>query len=285
MTHEYYVKLMLGRGVHLMAKLRVIALLTDFGFKESSVAAMKGTILGICPEAQIIDISHEVPSFDIKDGAFVFASAASYFPKGTIFVCVVDPGVGTERRGIVVETERFLAVGPDNGLFSLFMDREGVKNVYEIKNEELMLKKKTHTFHGLTIFSPVAAHLANGVKPRLVGPKINDYIRWSFQKSIVEDGVILGEIIHIDQFGNGITNITEKDLEKINVKYDINMNVSIGGKRISSPFKRAYGYVKGGDYVCVIGSYDFLEISINQGNAANKLGLKVGDKIRIEAGG
>jgi len=266
-----------------MVNLKVIALLTDFGFRESSVAAMKGVILGICPEARIVDISHEIPPFDIRYGAFVFASAASYFPKGTIFVCVVDPGVGTERKGIVVETERFLAVGPDNGLFSLFMDREGVKNVYEIKNEELMLKKKTHTFHGLTIFSPVAAHLANGVEPRLVGPKINDYIRWSAPKSIVEEGVISGEIIHIDQFGNGITNITEKDLEEINVKYDTNMNVSIGGKKISSPFKRAYGYVKEENYVCVIGSYDFLEISVNQGNAAKKLGIKVGNKIRVEA--
>jgi hypothetical protein len=266
-----------------MVKQRVIALLTDFGFKESSVAAMKGTILGICPEAQIVDISHEIPPFDIRYGSFVFASAAPYFPKGTIFVCVVDPGVGTERRGIVVETERFLAVGPDNGLFSLFMDREGVKNVYEIKNEELMLKKKTYTFHGLTIFSPVAAHLANGVEPRLVGPKISDYISWSVPKSIVEEGVIFGEIIHIDQFGNGITNIAEENLEEINVKYDANINVSIDGKRISSPFKRAYGYVKAGNYVCVIGSYDFLEISINQGNAAKKLGLKVGSKIRVEA--
>nr|MDO8081632.1 S-adenosyl-l-methionine hydroxide adenosyltransferase family protein [Candidatus Freyarchaeota archaeon] len=266
-----------------MAKLRVIALLTDFGFKESSVAAMKGAILSICPEAHIVDISHEIPPFDIRHGAFVFASAAPYFPKGTIFVGVVDPGVGTERRGIVIETERFLAVGPDNGLFSLFMDREGVKNVYEIKNEELMLEKKTHTFHGLTIFSPVAAHLANGVETRLVGPKINNYIRWSVPKSIVKEGVVLGEIIHIDQFGNGITNITEKDLEEINVKYDTDINVSINGKRINFPFKRAYGYVKAGVYVCVIGSYDFLEISINQDKAAKKLGLRVENKIRVEA--
>jgi S-adenosylmethionine hydrolase len=243
---------------------------------------MKGSILNICPEVQIVDISHEIPPFDIRHGAFVFASAAPYFPKGTIFVGVVDPGVGTERRGIVVETERFLAVGPDNGLFSLFMEREGVKNVYEIKNEKLMLEKKTHTFHGLTVFSPVAAHLANGVEPKIVGPKINNYIRLRIPKSIVERGVIFGEIIHIDQFGNGITNITEEDLEKINVKYDTNIIVSIGGKRIIFPFKRAYGYVEAGNYVCVIGSYDFLEISINQGNAAKKLDLKIGKKIRVK---
>ncbi|MEM3526117.1 MAG: S-adenosyl-l-methionine hydroxide adenosyltransferase family protein, partial [Candidatus Jordarchaeaceae archaeon] len=256
-----------------MARPRIIALLTDFGFKESSVAAMKGTILSICPEVQIVDISHEIPPFDIRHGAFVFASAATYFPRGTIFVGVVDPGVGTERRGIVVETERFLAVGPDNGLFSLFMDREGVKNVYEIRNEELMLEKKTHTFHGLTIFSPVAAHLANGVDPRIVGPKIDSYIHWSIPKPIVEEKVILGEIIHIDQFGNGITNVTEMDLERIDVKYDTYIKVSIGSKKIKFPFKKAYGFVNVGNYVCVIGSYDFLEISINQGNAAKKLGL------------
>lgn len=266
-----------------MVRLRVIALLSDFGFKESSVAAMKGTILSICPKAHIVDISHEIPPFDIRYGAFVFASAAPYFPKGTIFVGVVDPGVGTGRRGIVIETERFLAVGPDNGLFSLFMDREGVKNVYEIKNEDLMLEKKTHTFHGLTIFSPVAAHLANGVEARLVGPKIDNYIRWSSPKSIVKEGVVWGEIIHIDQFGNGITNITEKDLKKISVTYNANMKIMINGKIINSPFKRAYGHVKAGNYVCVIGSYDFLEISINQGNASKKLGLRVGNKIRVEA--
>ncbi|MEX2725514.1 MAG: S-adenosyl-l-methionine hydroxide adenosyltransferase family protein, partial [Candidatus Freyarchaeota archaeon] len=186
-----------------MGKHKIIALLTDFGLKESSVAAMKGAILSICPEAQIIDISHEVALFDVRYGAFVLASAAPYFPRGTIFVGVVDPGVGTERRGIVVETQNYLAVGPDNGLFSLLMDREEVRSVYEIRNEDLMLEKKTHTFHGLTIFSPVAAHLANGVEPRMVGPKVDNYVRWSIPKSVVKEGVIWGEIIHIDQFGNG----------------------------------------------------------------------------------
>ncbi|MFB0561712.1 MAG: S-adenosyl-l-methionine hydroxide adenosyltransferase family protein [Candidatus Lokiarchaeia archaeon] len=266
-----------------MGKQRVIALLTDFGLKESSVAAMKGTILSICPEAQIVDISHEIPLFNVRHGAFVLASAATHFPKSTIFVGVVDPGVGTERRGIVIETPRFLAVGPDNGLFSIFMDREEVKNVYEIKNKELMLEQKTHTFHGLTIFSPVAAHLANGVEPRLVGPKIKNYIRWSIPKSIIKQRSILGEIIHIDQFGNGITNITKIDLKKINATYDTNIKIKTGGKKITSPFTRAYGFAKTGEYVCVIGSYNFLEISINQGNAAKKLGLKVGNKIRVES--
>lgn len=265
-----------------MGKQRVIALLTDFGLKESSVAAMKGTILSICPEAQIVDISHEIPLFDVRHGAFVLASAGTHFPKGTIFVGVVDPGVGTERRGIVVETGRFLAVGPDNGLFSIFMDREEVKNVYEIKNKELMLEQKTYTFHGLTIFSPVAAHLANGVEPRLVGPKTKNYIRWSIPKSIVKERSILGEVIHIDQFGNGITNITKRDLKKINATYDTNIKIKIGGKKITCPFRRAYGFAKTGEYVCVIGSYNFLEISINQGNAAKKLGLKVGNKIIVE---
>jgi len=266
-----------------MGKQKIIALLTDFGLKEASVAAMKGTILSICPEAQIVDISHEIPLFDVRHGAFVLASAAPHFPKGTIFVGVVDPGVGTERRGIVVETERFLAVGPDNGLFSLFMNREGVKNVYEIKNKELMLEKKTHTFHGLTIFSPVAAHLANGVEPRLVGPEINNYIRWNIPKPAVKNETVFGEIIHIDQFGNGITNITKRELRKIKVKYDTNIRIKINGKKVNTPFKRAYGFVKPGEYVSVIGSYNFLEISINQGNAAKKLGLKKGNKVRIEA--
>ncbi|MBS7279487.1 MAG: S-adenosyl-l-methionine hydroxide adenosyltransferase family protein [Candidatus Freyarchaeota archaeon] len=266
----------------MLDKHKIIALLTDFGLKESSVAAMKGTILSICPEAQIIDISHEIPLFNVRYGAFVLASAAPYFPKGTIFVGVVDPGVGTERRGIVVETENYLAVGPDNGLFSLLMDRERVRSVYEIRNEDLMLEKKTHTFHGLTIFSPVAAHLANGVEPRMVGPKINNYIRWSIPKTMVKEGVIWGEIIHIDQFGNGITNITENDLKKIGVTYGSNIKIRIDSKRINSPFQKAYGYTKIGSYVCVIGSYDFLEISINQGNAAKKLGIKVGSKVKVE---
>lgn len=265
-----------------MGKQRIIALLTDFGLKESSVAAMKGTILSICPEAQIVDISHEIPLFDVRHGAFVLASAATHFPKSTIFVGVVDPGVGTERRGIVIETRHFLAVGPDNGLFSLFMDREGVKSVYEIKNRELMLEKETHTFHGLTIFSPVAAHLANGVEPKLVGPRINNYIRWNVPKSIIKERAILGEVIHVDQFGNGITNITKRDLKKINVAYDTSIKIKFDSKRINSPFKRAYGFVKTGKYVCVIGSYNFLEISINQGNAAKKLSLRVGNKIRVE---
>ncbi len=260
---------------------KIIALTTDFGLRDAFVASMKGMILKICPDATIIDISHEVESFDVLHGALLISSVANFFPNGTIFVGVVDPGVGTERRGIVVETRRHIAVGPDNGLFSLLIEREGVIGVYEISNRSLFIDLPFETFHGLTIFSPVAAHIANGVPPSSVGPKIDNYVMLSLPRPQVHGHKISAEVIHVDRFGNAITNIPMELLQSLGVRRGMKLKAETEGGTVIAPLEKSYGYVPTGSFVFVLDSYGFLELAINQGNATDALGLKRRSHIEI----
>ncbi|MEM2914122.1 MAG: SAM-dependent chlorinase/fluorinase [Candidatus Bathyarchaeia archaeon] len=201
-----------------MPKPAVITLLSDFGLRDPYVAEMKAVIISICPTAIIVDISHEIKKFDIRMGAFVLAESAPYFPEGTIHVAVVDPGVGTKRRPIIIETKQSIYVGPDNGLLMLSAQREKIKHVYEIANPKYMRKDVSDTFHGRDIFSPVAAHLAKGIAASDLGPEICDPVVPGFVKPVVLNSEIEGEFIHIDDFGNLVSNITLRDLEEIGTK-------------------------------------------------------------------
>ncbi|MHA1631908.1 MAG: SAM hydrolase/SAM-dependent halogenase family protein [Candidatus Freyarchaeota archaeon] len=259
----------------------IIALLTDFGLRDAFVASMKGLILSICSDVEIVDVTHEVNRFDVLHGALVLSSAARYFPEGTIFVGVVDPGVGTRRRGIVIETERHIAVGPDNGLLSLLAEKEDVKGVYEIRRKELTLDAPFETFHGLTVFSSVAAHIAKGVPPSLVGPRVEEYVRIRIPKPEVAGSEITARIIHVDQFGNLVTNVDLNTLRAVNVKEGARLRFKFKGGGIEAPFEKAYGYVPEGECVCVLDSYEFLELAVNQGDASKKLGLGGGDVVKI----
>ena len=265
-----------------MVDREIIAILTDFGTKEGYVAAMKGIILKICPKAKIIDISHDIPRHDIFHGAFVLAQVEPYFPKmKTVFIGVVDPGVGTERRGIVIEGKENIFIGPDNGLLSLAAENNGVNRVFEIANPSLMLDKVSHTFHGLTIFAPIAAYIANGIDISSIGPQISDYERITIPQIKIMNKSIYGEVIHIDQFGNIITNIEMKDLQLIDTNYGSKIKINFKGATLIFPFEKSYNYVDPEKTVCVIGSYDYLELSINKGNAAKVLGAEIRDKIII----
>ncbi|MBS7288725.1 MAG: SAM-dependent chlorinase/fluorinase [Candidatus Freyarchaeota archaeon] len=260
---------------------KVIALMTDFGLRDAFVASMKGVILSICPDANIVDLSHEVDSFDVLHGALLLSSSAKFFPDGTIFVGVVDPGVGTERRGIVVETKRHVAVGPDNGLFSLLMEKEGVVGVYEIRNKSLLLDLPFETFHGLTVFSPVAAHIANGLPPSSAGPKISDYVKMPLPRVQVRGSKIVAEALHVDRFGNIITNVSTEDIHSLGLKRGTLLRAETEGGTVEAPLEKSYGYVPTGSFVFVLDSYGFLELAVNQGNAAKLLGLKRGSPIEI----
>lgn len=259
----------------------VVGLLSDFGLKDPYVAEMKAIILSICEDAHIIDISHGIRKFDVRMGAFLLASAVPHFPKGTVYVAVVDPGVGTERRSIVVETKRSLLVGPDNGLLVLAAQREGAKHVHEITNTALTLTRVSKTFHGRDIFAPTAAHLANGQPSSTVGPEIKDYVVPKYAKSAWKDGILIGEVLHIDDFGNIITNISEEDLSRIGVKQGASLLARLERKVLRLEYGSAYGDVDVNELLAVIGGYDFLEIAINQGNAAEKLKARVGMSVRI----
>jgi len=258
-----------------MAKL--ITLTTDFGLADPYVAEIKAVILGINPNVEIVDISHQIEKFNIRMGAYVLAAAAPYFPKDTIHIAVVDPGVGTKRKPILIETENSFLVGPDNGVLALAAEKQGIRHVYEIANPKYMLPKVSTTFHGRDIFAPAAAHLSKGISPSEFGPEIHGILKPRFAKIFKKGSTFIGEIIHIDGFGNIITNFTADHLESISVKESV--KVKIGEATLMLRLCKAYAEVKAKKPLAIIGSHDFLEISVNQGNAAEAFKAKVGDKV------
>jgi len=259
----------------------IITLLSDFGLKDPYVAEMKAVILSIHPEAQIVDMSHEVEKFNIRMGAFVLASAAPYFPSGTIHVAVVDPGVGTKRRPLVVETKRYFYVGPDNGLLVLSAQREGIRHVYNITNPKYVLPRVSRTFHGRDIFAPVAAHLARGCPPSELGPEIYDYMLPKFAKPRVRRGRLFGEVLHIDDFGNIVSNFSTEDLEKMGIREGCLLHVRLRGEALTLKLCSAYGEVPAKTPLAIVGSGDFLEFSVNQGSASETFNVKAGDRVSV----
>ena len=255
----------------------IVTLMTDFGLKDPYVAEMKGVILGICPNAEIVDVSHEIEKFNIRMGAYVLASASSYFPVGTINVAVVDPRVGTERRGLCIKTARGYFIGPDNGVLVLAARTQGIKHVRVIKNAKFLLPNVSHTFHGRDVFAPIAAHLANGVNPSDIGPETRKMVIPEFAKVVKDKKRVRGEILHLDDFGNAVTNITEKDFEGLGVYRGSTLKVDGVQRRLR--FCKTYGEVEVGEPLALIGSHGYLEISVNQGDASENFGFKVGDKI------
>ena len=256
----------------------MITLTSDFGLKDPYVAEMKGVILNINPKATLIDITHEVEKFDIKMAAFVLASATPYFPKGTVHLAVVDPEVGTKRRAIIVETEKGFFVGPDNGILILAAKNQIIKHVFHITNPKFMVPNISHTFHGRDIFAPAAAHLDKGVAPTEFGEEIKNPITPEFTKFKEENGSLIGEVIHIDGFGNIITNINETALNQKQVK---TLNVELPDLSLKLAFGKTYAEAKSKEPIAIIGSHGFLEIALNQGNAAEKFHVKAGDEVVV----
>jgi len=261
--------------------MRIITLLTDFGLRDPYVAEMKAVILSIFPEVRIVDISHEIQKFNVRMGAFVLASATPYFPPGTIHVAVVDPGVGTSRRPIIVEGERHVYVGPDNGVLMLAAEGDGIRHVYHITNPRYMLSRVSRTFHGRDIFAPAAAYLAMGVPPYMFGPEIQDYVTPRFARVHRSNGTLHGEVLHIDGFGNVVSNISAEDLRGLGVCEGDALQVRLGGKSFTVRLCGAYGEVPRGELLAIIGSHDRLEISVNQGSASERLGVREGDPIQV----
>jgi len=260
----------------------LITLLSDFGLKDPYVAEMKAVVLNICPQARLVDISHNIEKFNIRMGAFVLASAVSYFPKDAIHVAVVDPGVGTKRRALLVEAKGAFFVGPDNGLLMLAAERLGIRHVYNITNRRFMLSRVSHTFHGRDIFAPVAAHLAKGgCKPSDFGSEIRDYVVPRFVKPRLTRNALFGEVLHVDDFGNIVTNVSRAEFEKTGIREGAVLRFRLGDRVIKLRFCSTYGEVPVGKSLALIGSHDFLEISINQRNASKKFGAKVGDAIAV----
>jgi len=254
----------------------MITLTTDFGLEDSYVAEMKGVILSINAYVNLIDVSHGVKKFDIRMGAFTLASAAPYFPKDTVHLAVVDPGVGTQRRAVLVQTKQAFFVGPDNGLLMLAAKNQGIEHIYELLNSMYRLPKISSTFHGRDIFAPAAAYLDKGVKPLEFGPEITDPVTPKFAAATRNNTSLCGEVLHIDGFGNIITNITEKEISKVKT-----VKAKLAECSLEVVFAKTYDEVKPKDLVALVGSHGFLEIALNQGSAAEKFNVHSGDAVTI----
>jgi S-adenosyl-L-methionine hydrolase (adenosine-forming) len=257
----------------------IITFLSDFGSNSNYVAQMKGVALSLC-DAKIVDINHGIAPHNIMEGAYVLKTAVPYFPSGTVHVAVVDPGVGTFRKGIVIATQSQILVGPDNGLLIPTAKALGDFTVYEIANPDLMVKIISNTFHGRDIFASVAAHIINGVMFDKIGPIINDFVQLDFEKSLVKDNVVYGKIIYIDNFGNIVTNIDSAWIKQ-HVTYGKKIKVYINKKKVELVFVKSYDFVKKDQILATIGSSNYFEISINQGNACKKFNAKPNDEIKI----
>ncbi len=260
--------------------MRIITFLTDFGTKSGYIAQMKGAVSSISADARIIDITHDITPQDIREGAFVLLTTIPYFPIGTVHVAVVDPGVGTNRKGIIITTRSHVLVGPDNGLLIPTARLLEDFTVYEITNNNYMLNSISNTFHGRDVFAPVAAHLTNGVPFDKIGVRTSDFVNLDFGMAEITNKSATGKIIYIDRFGNLITNINGIKLREV-LNYNNKTMMFVGDKQAEVMFVKSYDFVKKGQMLVTIGSSNFLEIGINQGNAAKKLGLKPDDEVKI----
>lgn len=275
-----------------------IVLLTDFGLSDAYVGTMKGVILGINPAATIVDLSHGVPPQDVGAGAFLLGSSYRYFPPASIFVAVVDPGVGGARRAIALKTPGGTFVAPDNGLLTPIVRDFGISGparhgraslaprgvppgeveVYgvELTNSEYLLPRVSATFHGRDIFAPVAAHLSRGIPLAFFGPALHELVVRPEPKVARRDGEIVGEIVFVDRFGNAITNLTPEDLAGLATPV-----VKVAGHEIAGV---SHHYAEREGPLALIGSNGHLEIAVNGGNAAKQLGLKAGDRVVVAGG-
>ena len=258
---------------------KIITLTTDFGLKDPYVAEMKAAILSICTDAVIVDISHEVEKFNIRMGAYVLASAATFFPRGTVHVAVIDPGVGTQRRPLLIQTKQSFFIGPDNGVLVLAAEKQGITRIYEITNKNLMLAHISNTFHGRDIFAPAGAHQARGLLPAESGPEIRKIKKPKFAKVKRAKGALVGEVLHVDGFGNIISNVSGDELANVKVKGSL--NVGLASRKMMLKLGKTYAEAEPEEALALIGSHGYVEIAVNQGNAAEKFKAKPGDAIKF----
>lgn len=256
---------------------QLITLTTDFGLQDHYVSAMKAVMLGIAPNARFVDISHEIPPQDIMAGAWVVRNTAFLYPPNTVHLVVVDPGVGTSRHPVALKVKDQYFVGPDNGIFSLFFN-EYEYNAYKLNNSTYWREGVSKTFHGRDIFAPVAAHISNGVELKDIGEPIDELVTYHWAVPIADKDGLQGWVVHIDRFGNLVTNISEEliddHLKRKNVKIYV-------GNTMLNKIVTTFGDVEEGEPAAFIGSSGMLEIGINKGNAGRMLSVDKGAQISI----
>ncbi len=273
----------------------IIALLTDFGLSDAYVGTMKGVMHGICPAARHVDITHAIQPQNVRQAAYVLLTAFRHFPPGTVFLVVVDPGVGTAREPIAVQTDRGTFVAPDNGVLSFVLPHVQVQQTAVLQNPSYQLPTVSQTFHGRDIFSPAAAHLANGVPVEALGPALPGLKRLPDPRLDIAPGYIHGEVLHIDHFGNVITSIGEltwsgADTLRLNPQFGPDRPAStldapachvIAGNHTLDGIRATYGAVSPGTLAALVGSSGQLEVGLNQGSAAMALGVSIGGAVSV----
>jgi len=256
----------------------LITLLSDFGRRDGYVGTVKGVLLGICPTLQIVDLSHEVAPQDITGGALVLASAVPYFPPRTIHVAVVDPGVGGARYPVLIETDDFVLIGPDNGLLSLAAERSPLRRVVHLDRQEFHLASPSRAFHARDVFAPVAAHCARGVPCAALGSPLAGFERLVLLEPRRVEDRVEGHVIHVDRFGNLVSNVRQQDLADFR---DMRLSISICGVELLE-ISPHYSVVREGKPVALWNSWGRLEIAVRNGSAARTLRARSGDRVQVK---
>ncbi len=255
----------------------LITLTTDFGYFDPFVGIIKGVIAGINPQAQVIDISHGVPPQDIMGAALILQQSIRYFPPATIHVVVVDPGVGSERYPVLIESDENYFIGPDNGVMSLALEKSKPSCIIHLSEPVYHLQPTSRTFHGRDIFAPVAAHLSLGANPSDFGPVIDNFVKISWPNAKKTNNAIVGQIIYIDHFGNLCTTVREGDLAGLPEK---SIQICLGDLTIHG-LADTYAAVKQENFAALVNSWGLLEIAYKNGSAQLKTSAKIGDKVQI----
>ena len=256
----------------------IIALLTDFGTRDHYAGTMKGVALGICPDATLVDITHDIQPHDVLGGALELAAACRYFPHGTVFLVVVDPGVGSGRRGLAADTGEYRFVAPDNGVLTLALRDAPPKHVVELTERRYARPTVSRTFEGRDRFAPAAAWLAKGIDLSALGRPMQDYRTLSVPEASCGEGTIAGTVLRVDRFGNLVTNIDRRTFEKLSGAGAI--RVTIEGQPVEKVVG-TYAEAPAGDVCALFGSTDHLEVAVNGGSAAERLGLSRGAGVRV----
>jgi len=261
-----------------------IALLSDFGYRDHYAGVMRGVISSIAPEASIVDITHGIPPQNILAGALALRESWRYFPARTIFLVVVDPGVGTERRAIAVETRSGARlVGPDNGILWMAAHRAGFKRAVELRSKRYFLPEQSSTFHGRDVFAPVAAHLWNGVGLGRLGVLTTEIERLTLPAPVEHEDCVCGIVVYVDGYGNLVTNVPRSKVESLRARFPTRTLLVRIHKSAPIAVSRSYGDVQKGAPTALFGSFEMLEIAVREGNAAALLAAGPGSHIRVRA--
>lgn len=264
-----------------MAQRPIVTLTTDFGLNDHFVGTVKGAILSIAPEVEIVDICHSVQAFDILDGALALAQAYSYFPTRTVHLVVVDPGVGSARRPILASSDKYNFVAPDNGVLSLMYAREERLNVRHVTSHHYFLQPLSNTFHGRDVFAPVAAYLAKGVDQEKFGPEITDFVRFNAPKPKAVDAKTLrGIVLKVDRFGNLITNITPQDAPALLQTPAPGFKIVVGKREVTA-LQSNYADGAPNELFAILGSMGYLEIAANRTAAAQLASAGKGTEVSL----